>query len=41
MIRMGKPPLKCRGCSHRFYRRVATDEKLGRPDVSTEKDAIL
>jgi hypothetical protein len=41
MIRIGKPPLKCRGCEYRFYYRVPPDEKLGRPDLSVEKEPIL
>jgi hypothetical protein len=41
MIRLGKPPLKCRGCSFRFYRRLKPDEKLGRPDRSEERAPIL
>ena len=38
MIRWGKPPLRCRGCTHRFYYKVKPDEKLGRPDPSTSSD---
>jgi hypothetical protein len=34
MIRLGKPPLRCRGCTYRFYRRLEPDERLGRPDIS-------
>jgi hypothetical protein len=40
MIRMEKPPVKCRGCEYRFYYRLRPDEKLGRPDVSLEKAPI-
>jgi hypothetical protein len=41
MIRIGRPPLKCRGCNYRFYHRLEPDEKLGRPDFSVEKEPIL
>jgi hypothetical protein len=41
MIRIGKPPLRCRACTHRFYRRMLPGEKLGRPDISMEKAPIL
>jgi hypothetical protein len=41
MIHFGKPPLRCRGCDYRFYRRLAPDEKLGRPDFSEERAPIL
>jgi len=41
MIRIGKPPLRCRGCEFRFYKRLQPDEKLGRPDFSVERAPIL
>jgi hypothetical protein len=41
MIHLSKPPLRCRGCECRFYRRVMPGEKLGRPDLSAEKEPIL
>lgn len=41
MIRMGKPPLKCRACNYRFFRRLQPDERLGRPDFSLEREPIL
>jgi hypothetical protein len=41
MLRIGKAPLRCRGCSRRFYKKLAPNEKLGRPDVSLEKAPIL
>jgi hypothetical protein len=41
MIRVGKPPLRCRGCERRFYYRMQPDEKLGRPDLSEERAPIL
>ena len=41
MIRIGKPPLRCRGCEFRFYHRLEPDEKLGRPDFSVERAPIL
>jgi hypothetical protein len=41
MIRMGRLPLRCRGCSFRFFKRLAPNERLGRPDVSAEKAAVL
>ena len=37
MIRLGKPPLRCRGCTHRFYRRLSPGERLGRPDCSVRQ----
>jgi hypothetical protein len=41
MIHLSKPPLRCRGCECRFYRRLMPGEKLGRPDLSAEKEPIL
>jgi len=41
MIRSGKSPLRCRGCEYRFYRKLAPNERLGRPDLSEEKDPVL
>ena len=41
MIWLGKPPLRCRGCSFRYYKRLEPDEKLGRPDLSEERAPIL
>ena len=41
MNRLGKLPLRCRRCEHRFYRRLQEGEKLGRPDVSEKKEPIL
>jgi hypothetical protein len=41
MIKLQKPPLRCRGCTFRFYRRLRPDEKLGRPDLSAERAPIL
>lgn len=41
MIRSGKTPLRCRECTYRFYRRLAPHERLGRPDVSDEKDPVI
>jgi hypothetical protein len=41
MIRTGRPPLRCRGCNYRWYRRLRANERLGRPDVSREKAPIL
>jgi hypothetical protein len=41
MIRAGKPPVKCRGCNYRWYKRLLPHEKLGRPDVSMERAPIL
>jgi hypothetical protein len=41
MMRLGKPPLRCRGCTYRFYRRLAAGEKLGRPDSSLERAPII
>jgi hypothetical protein len=41
MVRFGKQPLRCRGCTHRFFRRLLPNEKLGRPDFSVQKEPIL
>jgi hypothetical protein len=38
MIWLEKPPLRCRGCCYRFYKRLLPDEKLGRPDPSLPCD---
>jgi hypothetical protein len=41
MIDFGLLPLRCRACGHRFYRRLRPGDKLGRPDVSTDRAPIL
>jgi len=41
MMGRGKTPLRCRGCEYRFYYRLLPDDRLGRPDLSEEKDPVL
>jgi uncharacterized protein with PIN domain len=40
MMGRGKSPLRCRGCQKRFYYKL-TNERLGRPDLSEEKDPVI
>ena len=41
MMGRGKTPLRCRGCEYRFYYRLSPDDRLGRPDLSEEKDPVI
>ncbi len=41
MIRFEKPPLRCRSCGRRFYRRIGPAETLGFPDPSPDRAPIL
>ena len=33
-IARGKPPLRCRRCNYRFYRKLKPGEILGLPEIS-------
>jgi len=39
MHRWGYTPLRCRRCSHRFYRKLAPGEALGLPEPAVPVDA--
>jgi hypothetical protein len=41
MLRMGKTALRCRGCECRFYFKLTPDDRLGRPDLSEDKNPVL
>lgn len=41
MMKSGKTPLRCRRCEHRFYYALGRDDRLGRPDISDPRDAVL
>jgi hypothetical protein len=36
MIKMGRPPLRCRRCSHRFYWKLRPEDLLGLPDSPSQ-----
>jgi hypothetical protein len=41
MLWMGKTALRCRGCECRFYFKLTPDDRLGRPDLSEDKNPLL